>query len=149
MQVVDQKPGYNLEWPKFKSNNQLNCWSFPLHVTASCCSSLNHAMHCLLRLAPQCNAFASLKFTAYGHKQAHMYINTLPQCVSLVWGLLRLTPINKLKKNNNKKEHSSQVLVVYLTTFQCVYSNLGISIVAKMRCISSGWWKDLGLLYMQ
>ena len=31
---------------KFKSNNQLNCCSFPLR-----------AMHCLLRLTPQCNAF--------------------------------------------------------------------------------------------
>ena len=42
---------------KFKSNNQLNCCSFPLHATACCCSSLLRAMHCLLRLAPQCNAF--------------------------------------------------------------------------------------------
>ena len=37
-----------------KSNNQANCYSFPLHHTTS---SLLHAMHYMLRLAPQCNAF--------------------------------------------------------------------------------------------
>ena len=45
-----------ISW-KCKSNNQPNCCSFPFHATACCCSSLLHYMHCLLRLAPQCNAF--------------------------------------------------------------------------------------------
>ena len=38
-----------------------------VHVTACCCSSLLHAMHCLLRLTPQCNSFCWLSEKSNQH----------------------------------------------------------------------------------
>ena len=61
------------------------------------------AQHCYLLSARGRSIFrkylnAHLKFTVYGHKQAHTYVNTLPQthfrnAVPLVWGSFRLAPI--------------------------------------------------------
>lgn len=65
------------------------------------------------------------------------WYNTLIIVLKLIW-TVKQTSSYKQKK----KSHSSQGLVV-------VHRNLGISIVAKMQCIPSGWWKDLGLLYIQ